>query len=650
MIVPFLLLLAFGLCLADDRSSVPGWMLTNFNDTMLTLRQKTLSFTQKPDFPAGISSLRIAPRFSINSLYADSFAFKYRGKVYAPFDYDLTIQQLPDGSVETCAVSPTSSPFPFTLCRVIFFPPNKPFYVSEFTFKPVNPSDSIYLLHFVISDSDDQHTAWAWRDKDHGNQFMIDLRKLNKGYLSFDSFPSSPPLSWEVGPANGKNSPLNRFILCEDKQVMISLLFHLSSDSPSTFTFTTVQQDWSPAVTASTEARSRTPSHWRSLLTEFVSSWSKKTIKPKSLSIDHDQAFTNAMLSFKYGQNPLIGAITASFHPSYAFKSWTRDGLFASIILSSTGHYDEAKAYIEFLATVPLTDGHFHTTYSTFDGSISPFVEPQTDSSGLYPLAVLYYLSASKSKDLSNDVYKRVFDLMDVWVDSISKTGLGTPDYSIWEESSAPEDGHSLPTAFFTFSQALGAAGLRAAAKICRKQGMIERAKLYESAFEILSGSILENFNTGEYFGRSLSQDSELDLRVDASTAALIFTGLVKGNDARNRSGIARYQNDIFFYKSVFNPNGQESSEPEPAWTVTTMFVALAELALKDTSLVQKRLDWMVERSARFNMPVGEAVDPVIKEFIWSGSPDLYEWGSYCLVYNVFKGIAPSLDVDELNY
>lgn len=44
--------------------------------------------------------------------------------------------------------------------------------------------------------------------------------------------------------------------------------------------------------------------------------------------------------------------------------------------------------------------------------------------------------------------------------------------------------------------------------------------------------------------------------------------------------GIARYQNDPFFFASKFNPGGKEVGEASPPWGVTTMFTAWAELKI----------------------------------------------------------------------
>ncbi len=41
--------------------------------------------------------------------------------------------------------------------------------------------------------------------------------------------------------------------------------------------------------------------------------------------------------------------------------------------------------------------------------------------------------------------------------------GFAPADYSIWEESSHPHTGGNMPTAYFTFTQAMAAAGLQAA-------------------------------------------------------------------------------------------------------------------------------------------------------------------------------------------
>jgi len=144
----------------------------------------------------------------------------------------------------------------------------------------------------------------------------------------------------------------------------------------------------------------------------------------------------------------------------------------------------------------------------------------------------------------------------------------------------------------------------------------------------------------GGYYYRSISSTTLLpDTCIDSSSVAIIFTGLTtnttRSTSHMNRvnaaltklgSGLARYEGDVFFYTSKFNPGGQETSGPEPAWGVVTMFAAWAEHYLnKDIS---QRLAWMSKYAAPGSMPVGEAIDSYTGEFVMTSCPDIYEHGA----------------------
>ncbi|KAL0221123.1 hypothetical protein RCL1_000977 [Eukaryota sp. TZLM3-RCL] len=658
---------------ADTKDSVPGWMLHNTANHILTWRARRLSFTQPPDYSAGVSSFRMGPKFGFNHIASDSFAFEYNNRRYDSKDFDLSVSQLEDGSLQTCIDDP-SIPLPFTLCRRILFALGEPFYLSYYTLDSKTPV-TVRILEYIITEADGHNKVFAFNDNEHGGQFMVDFRKLGGCYLAFDTL-NTQYTEFQVGPISGQDSALSRFLnnrplnsrsVSEDFSVMIGVVFNVTEKRQAT-TFKALEVDWEPTVSVCKKAKSRGVYDWFYASSAYYKKWLGSLKKPSKLIDSHANLFKNAALAHKFGQNPSNGAITASFHPSYGFKSWSRDGVFASIILSSLGKYDEARHFLEFMSTVQLTeDNHFHTTYSTFDGSIVWFVEPQIDSSGVFPLAVLYYLSALQGNhyNLPKNVYDRVYKLMDQWVDWVNSYGFGKPDYSIWEESSSGKDGSPLETSYFTFSQSLGYAGLVSASKIAKFQGQNERASRYEKAAQTIKNNIEKLLFIPElgYFGRSLSKNGVVDKTIDASTMAVVFTGMISGSKAishykavigaltGDQFGIARYQHDLFFYKSVFNPNGQESLAEQPLWPVTTFHVALSELMIDSNykNTVSSRLGWMAKVAAKNEMPIGEGVCSVTGRFIHSGSPDIYEHGGvFVLTYNILSGLSKNLNPDLL--
>jgi GH15 family glucan-1,4-alpha-glucosidase len=233
---------------------------------------------------------------------------------------------------------------------------------------------------------------------------------------------------------------------------------------------------------------------------------------------------------------------------------------------------------------------------------------------------------------------------------------------------------------------------------------------------------------TGYYYRSLWSDTNDPDTRIDGSSLSILFTGLehvrkeevaenrdgeacsdssstetsaaskdsnsrfkshlstVVANLTRREFGIARYDGDLFFYSSVFDPGGREVGAPSPPWGVTTMFTAWCESLLdasaadsnarsssenekqrmgseqmqqenseasrdrKEESVlpsdrVSKRLSWMLKHAAPYGMPVGEAVDGVGGGFVMSSCPDIYEYAAvYVWTVLVSQNLAPVPD------
>ena len=74
------------------------------------------------------------------------------------------------------------------------------------------------------------------------------------------------------------------------------------------------------------------------------------------------------------------------------------------------------------------------------------------------------------------------------------------------------------------------------------------------------------------------------------------------------------------------------------------MFTAWAELEIGQQN-VDERLEWMVEHSAPYLQPVGEAIDGVTGTFVMSSCPDLYEYGGvyiWTTLLNTKQALSPN--------
>eukprot|EP01027_Heterolobosea_sp_BB2_P000797 GEZU01001185.1.p1 GENE.GEZU01001185.1~~GEZU01001185.1.p1 ORF type:complete len:294 (-),score=62.47 GEZU01001185.1:114-995(-) len=275
-------------------------------------------------------------------------------------------------------------------------------------------------------------------------------------------------------------------------------------------------------------------------------------------------------------------------------------------------------------------------------------------------MAVYYHYKLTGDASFVKSIQQGIQQIEDFLLDNVEYSGFLPPDYSIWEESSNGLTGQPLPPSYFTFTQALGSAGLWCASQLeqmvfgdqGRSQQVLTRAEQIQDAIE----QVLWMEDVGYYARGVVSTTLELDTRVDSSSVAVIWAGVtndvqhmqshlanVNKNLTRLEHGIARYWGDPFFFDSLYNPGGQEVGAASPPWGVVTMMTAWAESVAalaqngnKKSStplppIVSDRLQWMVDRAAPGGMPVGEAIDGVTGAFVMSSCPDLYEYAGVYL-------------------
>lgn len=510
----------------------------------------------------------------------------------------------------------------------------------------------------------------------------------------------------------------------------------------------------SDARNALARALQSEPSHWIKRTREAYEAWLAKGQQPSGLSKEALQLYRNSLVLMKNSQNPGLGTFVASFHPAYGYKVWARDAIFNAMAMDVAGYYDEADLHWKWIVNADLRpNGAFHTCYDFYTGQIRDFVEPQLDSAGAFMLGAWLHYRAGlgerfgrKEESVGNGTMSRseraraflasetllhrLRYFENYFISNIGYGGLTLPDYSIWEESSDQRTGAPLPTAYYAFTQGMVYGGLVSAALMEKALNLHQREKLVRARANDLREAIRTNLwcpggNDGEsgYYYRSIWSDSNKpDARIDASSSSILFTGLehvrsdssakstgrfeshlrtVIANLTRLQEGIARYDGDLFFYASRFDPGGREVGAPSPPWGVTTMFTAWCEALLANSAKnkknsagssegsssesseqfekvikrekkaeirrgspergekaqqqhesaqelsnhVTKRLAWMVSHAAPHGMPVGEAIDGVSGDFVMSSCPDIYEYAAvYVWTVLVSQNLAPVPD------
>jgi len=658
---------------ADDTwtRKFPSMALTNWKDMIITWSGPRDNSNQPNGIRAtGITSFRLGVDMSASALQADSFVIKCttggHTTMYSnPFNWDGDAYVVYENAefrteISTYSENQTNAKnLPFQLARSYYLPPNQEFYIVEYQFtNPGKNSIDIDLMDYVISNNPSGNAQlWGWYDTDD-DLYMIDETKSGVAfYFAYGVFSSNPPVSsFTVSVGNNSGSALDQFqrqsgalnnntvYAGQEVSIGTTTTFSLASgQSKALYFFRILQPDWDSAEAVAKLVRTKTASQWIQESKQSWSDWFSQGKKPTTLTADQENFYYNSLFLMKNSQNPQLGTYVASFHPAYGFKVWARDGVFSALIMDEAGYYEEAGQYLKWMSTATLrSDGGFHTCYDWFSGAEVGFVEPQYDNDGAFLMAIYHHYVLTGDMNFVNSVYQQMQNIENFFLNNVGLYNMVFPDYSIWEESSDPTTGQPLPTAYFTFTQSMGYAGLWSASKMeeirnnpSRSQQLLNRANQIQTA---VNTHLWIQGNDGQYYyARSIwSNDSTVDTRVDSASLGAVFGGLASEDRGKNQitkvvqnltqqtNGIGRYWGDVFFYTGIYSPGGEEVYAATPPWGVVTMFTAWSELTYGYD--VSNRVEWMLEHAAPYGMAVGEAVDGVTGTFVMSSCPDLYEY------------------------
>lgn len=661
-------------------------MLSNWQDSTLTWTTSRGSFTEDPSRPVGIYDYRIADNWTYSAVDTDTFALIIGNEYYTdPKLWDGDSYLRDDGVFQTTYNRYNGNALSFTVVCEIIQPAYAPFYLVTYTVN--DPKMRSYqLLSYVITKSSTDAKVWGWYNSAE-NMFMADETKSGAFYFSSGSLSSFT--SFQLGTPGASDDPLKQFAsggasglgrneVKEATKVAIGVA--ISSNRTTKYTFyRSYRKDYDTVVAASHAAANNDAAYWIEKTKTSVNDWLSNARIPPTFA--NEPFYKTSLLFLKHAQNPTVGTIVASFHPAYEFKVWMRDGLYAAMILDAAGYEMEARMFYNWGARNDLADGnHFHTCYSYWTGEQVSFVEPQLDSAGQYMLAMLYHISLAsiKADEMKDDsilneaitfvkssaVAARVKTLTNYFVNTKGTYNLAPPDYSIWEESSKPQDGTPLAVGYFSYTQGLAWAGLVASYRLYKEiygdTSMYNTVKARADELRNAVNDHLWNSSANAFLRQIWSDTNGNDTRIDASSSSLLWTGLVtdssrisghkaavKATITRDTWGLARYDGDIYFHSSMFNPAGQECQNPMPAWPVITLMNSWVDNASDRLS----RLNWTVQRAAYHSMPVGEAVDGDVDRFIWSSSPDIYEHaGIFVITCLIHDGLVPQLRPEDLDY
>ncbi len=429
------------------------------------------------------------------------------------------------------------------------------------------------------------------------------------------------------------------------KTATVDLYFVIRGDQPS-------------ALAAADLVRSKNADHWFAATADAYNKWLSNDGKGKRLGFADqgmNDLYDRSLVFMKNTQNPALGTLVASTNPyRYGYKNWVRDASIAAMALDASGHFDEADRYWRWMASVQGNDGSWKTTYSFWDGHYLSFVEPEYDSVGAFLYGVYRHYRTTGDHTFLNDLWGAIQKAADWVIANLSgANGFGAADFSIWEE---PERGLQ----HHTFTQAWYVAGLIGAQWLAEVRGDNPLSDWYAGGTgSIMTGlqrpSIWQppgmwrasgNYDRGVHDNNTPAalEDSSSDILfvlgvIDhRSDRARSHIGVMTQNLTRNRYGIARYEGDIYYYTSIWDPAGDEVGGPEPSWPQLSMYVAIYEsLGNRDAAL--RRMQWFTSTAGAGYMPQGEAVSNVTQLSVESSMSEPLTASAYMLAALCYRGL-----------
>jgi len=673
----------------ESHRELPAFALNNFKDSVLTwanIRDNSNAGPVRSPGFTGLHGGNSASEMEFNALSEDSFALYVDGVSYVDgknFGGDAWIQT--DGMFyyEPYAYSNNSDVFGDSLKfqRITAFPEGMHAYTVIYKFQNLKKDNAmnISLLDYVLSGEGPNSSVECNSEGNCTYRIPISASGSWKVSTFISSVPKDVQKTFTAANASdGSKKPLAQFTAKQqldnnDKfgpasQVAFGVaLSGIIVPAGETVEIAFVRSFVFPG---GKEGENKNHDELMTICKTKTKEWLKRGVYQTNeftsyIKAKRDEFYPIALLSMRMSQNPVVGTFAASFHAAYQFKTWARDAVFSAMIMDTAGYHENAELFLKWLHNAERReeDGGFHTCYSWWTGASVGFVEPQFDSAGAALMAYYYHYKYTHGTQLLNDAKELIHSLEDFFMQNYSGGAFVKPDYSIWEESSDGRTGKGIDPSHFTFTHSLAYAGILSASFIerdvfgdnDRADAALERSKQFAYTLDKYFWHEDEN-STGFYVRGLIANNLTQDLRMDGSTAATVFSGACSNKTRADLhiqsiikritkldAGIARYENDPFFYDSIYSPGGREVGEASPPWGVVTMFTAWAEINAYSLTgsgiIVRKRLDWMAEHLYPNLMPVGESVDGISGEPVMSSSPDLYEhagvfvW-SYLLYHN----------------
>jgi hypothetical protein len=292
------------------------------------------------------------------------------------------------------------------------------------------------------------------------------------------------------------------------------------------------------------------------------------------------EAATRALLDLRMLTQP-NGASTASWYGSWNYM-WPRDGAFAAAAFAATGHGEDARRVLYFLARTQDPSGLWAARYAPDGTAVTDGRRVQLDSLGwvLWATWLLHRLDPSAAT--MSTLWPMVRQAADLAARALRHDGLPPPSPDYWERNTSQEQAPHSPT--------LGVcgpilAGLRAAVSLATDAGERAWAARWDRAADRLAQGIAERFAPYGY-PRSPVPGGAVDASV--TFVAPPFAPPMPGVLA----AVSRIGGRLRLPGGGVVPG--EAYDADDAWTPETGLFALAAAASGDYVAARGWLGWLV--------------------------------------------------------
>jgi GH15 family glucan-1,4-alpha-glucosidase len=295
---------------------------------------------------------------------------------------------------------------------------------------------------------------------------------------------------------------------------------------------------------------------------------------------------TRALLDLALLTDPSGASVASPLGPWQLV--WPRDASWHAAAFAATGHPEQARAVLAFLARTQDLDGTWASRYRTDGRPVTDGRPRQLDAVGWVPWAVWSWWRAAPARNEGDAVFRDTAALRELFpmvsraaqaaAASLGSDGLPRPSSDYWEQpESRPTIGIAAPVLL----------GLRSAAALAADLGETDAARGWGEAARRLDAAIDRTFGaTGyrRYPVAGTGPDSAVTFRAAPLAAPRDAAAVI--------AAVRRAEAELLMPSGGLRP-GDIPRVGDVAWTPATALFALAAAGRGDEVAFQRWFDWL---------------------------------------------------------